>query len=156
MTPPIAGRKVRKMSDIRTGRERRQQPTPLFNRYLLRGRRVGPRRSCDARQNFYVDRFADFEWKIILLLCILCSADAILTIIHLSNGSRELNPILNTVYQYCGSGWFVAYKLGLTLPCIAILLLHARFPLSRLGIKLLVAIYSMLIVYQLQPLVLGC
>ena len=73
------------MSEMRNGLERRLEPTPLFNPYLLRGRREDHRRLEDLMQNFYVDRFNSIEWGAIILLLFLCVADAFLTIIHLGN-----------------------------------------------------------------------
>ncbi len=137
------------MPEMRKRSERRQKPTPLFNRYLFRGRRIGHRRSEDLKHNVYVDRFKTFEWGAISLLLFLCTADAFLTLIHLSNGIQEFNPILNGFYRYGGPAWFMAIKFGLTLPGLVILFMHVKKPLAQKGIKLLVVIYSVLIVYQL-------
>jgi hypothetical protein len=139
------------MPEMRKRSERRQKPTPLFNRYLLRGRRIGHRRSEDLKQNVYVDRLETIECGAISLLLFLCTADAFMTIIHLSNGFQELNPILNGFYQYGGPAWFMAIKFGLTLPGLVILFMHVKIPLTQKGIKLLVVIYSVLIVYQFTP-----
>jgi hypothetical protein len=139
------------MLEMRKGSERRLKPTPLFNRFLFRGKRRGHRRSDDLRHNVYVDRFKTIEWVAISLLLFLCAADAFLTINHLSNGFKELNPILNGVYRYGGKGWFMAIKFGLTLPGLVILFMHVKSPLARKGIKFLVVIYSLLIVYQFIP-----
>ena len=139
------------MLEMRKGLERRQKPTPLFNRYLLRGRRIGHRRSEDLKQNVYVDRFETIEWGAIFLLLFLCTADALLTIYYLSSGAQEFNPILNGFYQYGGPAWFIAIKFGLTLPGIVILFIHIKTPLAQKGIKLLVVIYSVLMAYQLSP-----
>ena len=132
--------------------ERRRKPTPLFNRYLFRGRRNGHRRSEDLQRSVYVDRFQPVEWSAISLLLFLCAADAFLTISHLSNGFKEWNPILNHFYQYGGAVWFMAIKFGLTLPGIVILFMHVKTRLAQKGIKLLLLTYSVLIVYQLVPL----
>ena len=139
------------MSEMRKRSERRQKPTPLFNRYLLKGRRIGHRRSEDLKQNVYVDRLETIECGAISLLLFLCTADAFMTIIHLSNGFQELNPILNDFYQYGGPAWFMAIKFGLTLPGLVILFMHVKKPLVQKGIRLLVAIYSALIAYQFTP-----
>jgi hypothetical protein len=139
------------MPEMRKRSERRQKPTPLFNRYLLRGRRIGHRRSEDLKQNVYVDRFETIEWGAISLLLFLCTADAFLTINHLSNGFKELNPILNGFYQYGGPAWFMVIKFGLTLPGLVIVFMHIKTRLAKMGVKLLVAIYSVLIVYQFTP-----
>ena len=87
------------MPELREGSERRQKPTPFFNRYLFRGKRIGHRRSEDLSLSVYVDRLKTIEWSAISLLLFLCAADAFLTLIHLSNGFQELNPILNGFYQ---------------------------------------------------------
>jgi len=139
------------MVDNRKGIERRQKPTPLFNRYLLKGSRIDARRSDDLQQKYYVDRFKTVEWISILLLFFLCVADAILTIIHLKNGCLELNPILNVFYRYGGFIGFLAIKFGLTLPCIVFLFLHIKYPLAQKGIITLFTIYSILLLYQFKP-----
>jgi hypothetical protein len=45
----------------------------------------------------------------------------------------------------------MAIKLGLSLPGLVLLFMHVKIPLAQKGIKLLVVIYSVLIVYQLTP-----
>jgi hypothetical protein len=45
----------------------------------------------------------------------------------------------------------MAIKFGLTLPGLVILFMHEKIPLTQKGIKLLVVIYSVLIVYQFTP-----
>ena len=105
------------------------------------------RRKC----NIYVDRFKPIEWGAIALLLFLCAADAFLILIHLSNGFKELNPILNGFYQYGGPTWFMAIKFGITLPGLVILFMHVKKPLVQNGIRLLVAIYTVLIAYQFSP-----
>ena len=139
------------MPEMRKGSERRQKPTPFFNRYLFRGKRIGHRRSEDLRHHVYVDRFKPIEWSAISLLLFLCTADAFLTLIHLSYGFKELNPILNGFYQYGGPAWFMAIKFGLTLPGLVILFMHVKKPLVQKWIRLFVAIYFALIVYQFSP-----
>jgi hypothetical protein len=139
------------MPGMRKRLERRQKPTPFFNRYLFRGKRVDHRRSEDLKHNVYVDRFKAIEWSAISLLLFLCTADAFLTLIHLSNGFKELNPILNGFYQYGGPTWFMVVKFGITIPGLAILFMHVKKPLVQNGIRVLVGIYSLLIVYQFTP-----
>jgi len=139
------------MSEMRKKPERRLKPTPLFNRYLLKRKREGHRRSEDLEHHVYVDRFETIEWGTISLLLFLCAADAFLTIYYLSSGAQELNPILNGFFRYGGPAWFVAIKFGLTLPGLVILFLHIKHPLAQKGIKLLLVIYSVLIFYQFTP-----
>ena len=139
------------MPELRKGSERRQKPTPLFNRYLLRGQRIGHRRSEDLKHHVYVDRFKTIEWGVFSLLLFLCTADAIMTIYYLSSGAQELNPILNGFYRHGGPTLFMAIKFGLTLPGLALLFMHVKTPLAQNGIKLLLVIYSVLIVYQFTP-----
>jgi len=124
------------MPEMRKGPERRQKPTPFFNRYLFKGRRAGHRRSEDLKYNVYVDRFKPIEWGAVSLLLFLCTADAFLTLIHLSNSISELNPILDGFYRYGGSASFMVIKFGLTLPGIVILLLHIKARLAQIGLKM--------------------
>ena len=139
------------MSEMRSGSERRLKPTPFFNRYLLKGRRKEHRRSEDLKQNIYVDRFNSIEWFAISLLLLLCAADAFLTIVHLGNGFQEINPILDGAYQYGGPAWFLITKFGITLPGIVFVLIHVKTTIAQKAIKLLVAVYSVVVVYQLTP-----
>jgi hypothetical protein len=139
------------MPEVRKGSERRQKPTPFLNRYLFRGKRRGHRRDEDLKYNVYVDRFKAIEWGAIALLLFLCSADGLLTLIHLSNGFKELNPILNSFYQYGGPMWLMVVKFGITLPGLVTLFMHVKKPFVQNGIRLLVAIYTVLIVYHFTP-----
>ena len=139
------------MSEMRRGSERRSKPTPLFNPYLLTGKSEDHRRVADLKQNVYVDRFNSIEWSVVFLLLFLCVADAFLTIIHLCNGAQEINPILDGAYCYGGITGFILTKSALTFPSVFLFLMHVKNSLAQKGLKLLLVLYSVIVVYQLTP-----
>ena len=144
--------------DRRTGQDRRQRST-LFNfRYLWGGSRKAPRRKEDL-QTTYVDRY---DWRLMVVtvaVLALCIVDAILTLILLGNGARELNLLMDYLIQSDLSR-FLNVKLAITAGGMILLVRHERFHLLHFMrvkniINGILALYSLLIGYELTILYLG-
>ena len=109
----------------RTGAERRKKPTPLFNRFAFRGRRMHSRREEDA-QDYYVDRYAYKYMFWILGIVVFSILDAFLTLNLLQGGGIELNPFMSVLIDK-NATLFMVVKISITALCILFLLTHKNF-----------------------------
>lgn len=126
----------------RQTQDRRSCPTPPISRFTLRGRRRKARRADDD-QNYYVDRY-EFRYLIIISgILIFCFLDAYLTLMLLSYGGAELNPIMLLLMR---KDIFLALivKYLLTAFCLIFFLMHKNFKIfGRFQINSLIyAIFS--------------
>ena len=112
-------------SDRRSSADRRVKPTLFLSRYWLIGRRRGGRRTGEDI-DIYVDRYTSYELLMVLALFVLAIADLILTLVHLSHGGAEANPIMALAYKG-GDMVFGTIKMGVTTVCLLLLLIHIRF-----------------------------
>ena len=112
-------------SDRRSSADRRAKPTLFLSRYWLIGRRRGGRRTGEDI-DIYVDRYTTYEWLIIIALFVLSIADLTLTLVHLSHGGAEANPIMALAYKG-GDMAFGTIKMSVTAVCLSLLLVHIRF-----------------------------
>jgi len=85
-------------------------------------------------------------WAMTILL--LSALDAYLTILHIRAGGDELIPTMRLALQH-GETTFVATKMSVTGVGVVFLALHERFFLARVGFRLLLGIYSVLMAYHL-------
>lgn len=132
----------------RQGTDRRLRPTSPLTRLFRPGQRRSVRR-VQEQGNAYVDVFEE-SWLLAVAIStvILSILDGYLTLIHLQNGGRELNPFVDILI---GWGWtpFIAIKSALSALCVGFLVMHKNFYMVK---KLLIAvfiIYSLLLVYHL-------
>ena len=65
----------------------------MVSRYWLHGRRRGGRRDGE-RQGIYVDRYTRLESVLIGWIAGAAVADLALTLLHLSQGGEEANPLM--------------------------------------------------------------
>jgi hypothetical protein len=131
----------RKSSDRRSGR------TPLFSRYLFRGRRRDMRRAEETGAGYYVDRFTFWDSLPAIALVALSIADLILTAAWLRSGGEEANPAMAWLIAR-GGFWFSLVKIGLTLFAAAFFLTHARFARARAAAGAMIVLYTGLLIYH--------
>ncbi len=87
-------------------------------------RRLGPRRGTD-RHPVMTDWFEP-QWLVTAIIILLLStADALLTLELVSRGAREANPLMEPLVHGSGHG-FALWKLGLTALGVVVLTLLAR------------------------------
>jgi hypothetical protein len=114
-------------------------------------RRHAPRRS-NERHAAVTDWFHP-QWLAVGLAVLLLSvADAFLTLVLISHGATEVNPLMEPLVH--GSGHSFAYwKIGLTASSVVVLILLARLRLwgRTVGNVLYVAaaMYALLVAYEL-------
>jgi len=98
-------------------------------RALWRGsfarRRIGPRRGTD-RNPAATDWFSPQWLATAILILLLSSADALLTLALVSRGATEMNPLMEPLVRGSGHG-FAYWKLGLTALGVVFLTMLARF-----------------------------
>lgn len=114
-------------------------------------RRSGPRRVADAGLAA-TDWFAPQWLAAALLILLLCVGDALMTLLLVSHGAHEINPVMDHVLHGDGRG-FATLKFALTAAGVVLLVLAARLkafgrvPVSML-LYLVLAAYLVLMGYE--------
>jgi hypothetical protein len=139
----------------RSGVERRHVTIASYWHGALNPRRRVGRRSTD-RVYPVIDWHSPRVLAVVLLILGLSMLDAVLTLMLLSQGATEMNPVMALFLPH-NIGWFVATKLALTSVGAAVLVACSRMQLFRLfpGEVLLyfvLASYVTLVVYELRLL----
>lgn len=122
-----------------TDRRTNSTSTSFWSICRLRGRRRSFRRHDDARCGT-IDCPA--PWVIVLVLWVtVCSAlDALFTLIYISNGGGEANPVMSLALTY-GTSTFVNLKMGITCFGVWTLSVFQYVPLAGLVLLCLTLIY---------------
>jgi hypothetical protein len=139
----------------RRGVERRQIKLSAYVYGSLHPRRRAGRRITDHRYPV-IDWHPARIFGAATLILLLCAADAVMTIVLMTHGAVEANPVMAVILPR-GLGWFAAAKLALTSVGCIVLVACSRMRLFRTvpGEAMLygvVAIYIALIVYELRLL----
>jgi Domain of unknown function (DUF5658) len=132
--------------------ERRVSILGAFWRSSFARRRLGPRRGTD-RHPVMTDWFPPQWLATAILILMLSTADALLTLELVSHGASEMNPLMDPLVRGSGHG-FALWKLGLTALGVVVLTILARFRILG-GIAvgsilyLVLCAYLVLVVYEL-------
>ncbi len=129
----------------------------MFSRYWLRGRRRGPRRKDDRGELIYVDRYTPHEWGMAVSVMALSMCDLLLTLVYLSLGGEERNPIMARLLEH-SEATFIWVKTAVSVLGGMFLLVHVRFPRVRRSLAGILVLYVALVIYHLVtwvPAVLG-
>jgi len=127
--------------------DRRKQPTPIFSRFTLWGKRGHFRRGEDQARGGYVDRYSSGLLLLLLVLLALNITDAVFTIFILDCGGREANPFIGTLIAHCGNEFWI-WKFLIVAVAVLFLCLHAQFPRVKKGLWLVTVIYFGVVVYE--------
>ncbi len=130
----------------RSGDDRRRERAPLLSRCRLRGRRAAGRRASD--QAFYVDRYSTGDLGIILAVLLLNILDAWFTLVYISKGGSEANPVARKLLDW-GIEPFVYGKSFFVALCLIFLLVHKTFRLVRPALVGLLGFYLALLGYHI-------
>lgn len=167
-TPPAEKNKSVPTSFNRSGRvaasadaERRRGPDRRTRvvRALLYGsfnpRRRGPRREGEGALGA-IDWYHPWWLAVATLILVLCAGDAVLTVVLISHGAYELNPLLAPLIGGSGA-LFAGVKVGLTGVGVVVLTLLSRVKaFGRMPVALILyavlAGYAALIAYELHLL----
>lgn len=139
----------------RSGVERRRYSVAAYWRGALNPRRRAGRRETD-RVYTIIDWHSPRVLALVLLILGMSSLDGVLTLMLMSQGASEMNPVMAMFVPH-NPGWFAAIKLTLTSLGAAVLVICARMKLFRfipgeLLLYLVVACYAVLMGYELHLL----
>jgi hypothetical protein len=139
----------------RRGPDRRTRVARALVYGALKPRRLGPRRDGEQALGA-IDWYHPWWLAIATLIVALCASDAALTVVLISRGAYELNPLLAPLIRGSGA-LFVAVKIGLTGVGVVLLTVLSRVKaFGRLPVALLLyavlAGYGALIAYELRLL----
>jgi hypothetical protein len=142
-------------NERRSGVERRHYSIAAYWRGALNPRRRAGRRETDRFYTF-IDWHSPRVLALVLLILGLSSLDGVLTLMLMSQGANEANPVMALFVPH-NLGWFAAIKLTLTSVGAAILVVCARMKLFRLFpgevlLYLVVGCYVALVAYELHLL----
>lgn len=132
----------------RIGRDRRRRPTSMLSRYTICGGRRHAGRRLGETAGVFVDQHGPLLFSVALAVVALNVLDAWFTILLLSYGGQEMNPVVAGVLGW-GLGPFISCKSVGIGACLAFLTLTKNFPISRIGLTTVLAGYLALLVWHL-------
>lgn len=131
-------------SERRRGPDRRTR----IARALLYGS-FNPRRRASRREGEHglgaIDWHHPWWLAVAMLILVLCATDAVLTVILISRGAYEVNPLLAPLIGGSGA-LFVGVKIGLTGIGVAVLILLSRVKAFG-GVPVALVLYGVLLGY---------
>lgn len=144
---------VSEAAEQRNRSDRRRRPTPMFSRYVLRGGRRHKVRRDDEREGAFVDVHGAFVLLVVLAIIALNLLDAFFTLLFLSHGGVELNPVVQLVLDSPWHPWpFILLKtVGIGVAC-AFLVVAKHFRPARVGLAFVFAGYAVLLGWHLMLL----
>jgi len=134
--------------DRRIFTDRRKQQTPALGRHTLFGRRQGFRRRSDREKGGYVDLYSSKLFFFLVLIIGLNILDVLFTMIILDHKGWELNPVVKSVMNIYGDGFWI-WKFAIVSFSLVLLCLHSKFKPVKQIIIALSSIYVLTILYQI-------
>lgn len=136
--------------DQRRQSDRRAQPTPMLSRHALFGGRRRAVRRIEEREGAFVDVHGPRVLLVALAIVALNLLDAWFTLLFLSHGGQELNPVVQLVLDLGGHPWpFLLLKtVGIGCAC-ALLVVTKNFRPARWGMAFVLIGYSVLLCWHL-------
>lgn len=121
----------------------------MFSRYALFGGRRRTVRRDDERAGAFVDVHGPRLFAVVLAIIALNLLDAWFTLLFLSHGGRELNPLVQAVLDLGGHPWpFLLVKtLGIGAACL-FLAVTKHYRSARLGLGIVFVGYSALLAWH--------
>jgi hypothetical protein len=152
-----AGASVPRVEEPWNGEERRKadrrnQPTRPWSGFLTPLRRAHGRRSED--QASYVDRYTKQDVILLLTIFLLNVGDAFFTLLWLSRGGREANPVMD-FFLDIGPWAFLGQKCLVVGLWLVILVVHKNFRMARIGLYSALFVYGMLMILHFGIIALG-
>jgi hypothetical protein len=139
------------MHERRLRVERRRSVIGAFWRGNFARRRVAPRRHGE-RHPVVTDWFHPQWLAVGILIMLLCSADALLTLTLISRGAQEINPFMAMLVHGSGHA-FAGWKVGLTALGVVTLIVLARLRVFGRAVGailyIVLGIYAVLVSYEL-------
>lgn len=137
----------------RRGPDRRKRPTPMLSRYVLWGGRRRHVRRAEEREGAFVDVHGAGVFVIVVGIVALNLLDAWFTLLFLSHGGQELNPVVQALLDSAWHPWpFIGMKtVGIGLACM-FLAMARNFQAARLGLWAVFLGYTCLLGWHLYLL----
>jgi hypothetical protein len=130
--------------------DRRVRPTPMWSRYMLFGGRRRTVRRVRERDGAFVDVHGPRLLLLVLSVLALNLLDAWFTLLFLSYGGKEMNPLVQTVLDLGGHPWpFVLMKTVGIGCCCAFLTVTKNFRPARIGLWIVFVGYAVLLGWHL-------
>lgn len=111
----------------RSGGDRRKNDPRIFSKYWFFGRRKTIRRESDKNRQMVLDVHSIELFAIVIVAVLLTILDASFTLILISKGASEINPIMAFFLELGPSYFFIAKYLLTCFPIILILLLKNTY-----------------------------
>jgi hypothetical protein len=131
--------------------ERRRSVLRALWRGNFERRRLAPRRR-DERHAVVTDWFHPQWLAVAILILLLCSVDAFLTLTLIANGAEEVNPLMEPLVRGSGHA-FAFWKFGLTAMGVVLLTVLARLQVFGRAVGtilyIVLAMYAVLVGYEL-------
>jgi hypothetical protein len=119
----------------------------MLGMFTSPGRRKAFRRAEEGR-NAYVDLPGQQAVLWAMLVVTFSAIDALLTLLHIQAGGRELIPTMRLALDFGGSV-FVITKMAVTAAGVIILILHRNFSIARRAFLPILFAYVFLMLYHL-------
>ncbi len=114
----------------RSGQDRRENIRPAFKKLYFKGMRASARRTEDRQRIVALDLYHPSLFIGIMIVLCLSLLDALLTLILVAQGARELNPVMQ-YYLSHGPHVFLLVKYGLTAFSVLIIVLLKESFITR-------------------------
>ncbi len=119
--------------ESRCGIDRRTNNKARLKYLLFNGRREGSRRNEDRGKAVIFDRYNQRLFLAITAILVLSILDAVLTLVVIQRGARELNPVMAYFLEH-GTLTFIVAKYVLTSIGVLILLIFKNVFLTKIKI----------------------
>jgi magnesium-transporting ATPase (P-type) len=142
-------------TDERRADTRRHFSAGTVRGALFKQRRRLIRRDLD-RINSYIDWYGPWPFLASVVIIVLCFADALLTMILLNNGAKEMNILMDLLIKH-DVRTFAITKMAITSVAIIVLVMHFNFRFYRIIavrylMYALVPVYALLIAHEINML----
>jgi hypothetical protein len=107
----------------RSSQDRRQRTLTLWQWLHYKGKRETGRRSADRKRIVAFDRYRPSLMVAAMVVLGLSLLDALFTLVLLSQGAREINPVMRYFIDHHGPRVFIIVKYGLTALSVLIVIL---------------------------------
>ena len=127
----------------RSGQNRREYERPVFKKLTFKGMRASVRRAEDRQRIVALDHYQPSLFIGIMIVLCLSLLDALLTLILIAQGARELNPVMQ-YYLSHGPQVFLLAKYGLTAFSVFIIVLLKETLVTRyrIGAGMLLHVFT--------------
>lgn len=138
--------------DRRTGRDRRDHRVPLLKNLFFKGVRETVRRAEDRNRIVALDRYNPNLLVPIILVLGLSLLDALLTLVLIAQGARELNPVMRYFLGH-GPQVFLFVKYALTAASVLIIVLiyeslGTRHRLRNAILPVFAAVFGCVVIWE--------